>query len=216
METPLCTALPRLHVEGWRTSPFLFLWHFLLSQAGRQFMSLYVVRKSWDTDEFYNRNNNRRHSFLTKLLQRSDDSSWNSFLSCKGKAAPVQALPKTFQCLPQDLGMKSRVCAQLKGCWVHLCKYNLFLNHLHSRLHRLNPSQARDTMGLCSSQSLSLHPSLLLHSPLCGQELLLHVPSFSILCFPKATFHNSTTHICYCRCRKLSCIHRWPLSIRRQ
>lgn len=136
-------------------SPFLFLWHCLLSQAGKQFMSLYVVRKSWDTDEFYHRNNNRRPSFLAELLQRSDESSWNSFLSCKGKPAPVTALPKTFQCLPQGLGMKSRVCARLKGDRAHLCRYNLFLSHLHSRLHHLDPSQARDPMGLCSSQSLS-------------------------------------------------------------
>lgn len=67
----------------------------------------------------------------------------------------LSPLPKTFQCLPHDLGMKSRVCARLKGYRAHLCRYNLFLSQLHARLHCFDPSKARDPMGFYSSQSLS-------------------------------------------------------------
>lgn len=155
-------------------------------------MSLSVVKKSWDTDEFYNRNNNRRPSFLTGLLQRSDESSWNSFLSCKGKPAPVTALPKTFQGLPQDLRMKSRVCASLKGDRAHLCRNNLFLSHRHTRLHHLDPSQDRDPRVFAQACPCLHPPSLLLHSPLYGQVLLLNAPSLSHLCFlPRQHFSTA-------------------------
>lgn len=198
---PLCTASPLPQVEGWRASlPFSF--PAFPPVSGRKavyvpFCSEEVLRHRWIfTTEIIT-------AVLSSLLSYcKDESSWNSFLSCKGNPAPVTALPKTSKVSLRALewSLESVQALKVTGlisagitCFSATPGFTVWI------LHRPG------TPWVFVQASPCLHPpSLLLHSPLYGQVLLLNAPSLSHLCFPKAAFLNSTTDIWYCHCRRLS------------